>query len=175
MLRYLLLLLLPAAAAAQTPLAWSASRPLTASDFTSRPRPADTHAARTSTTINTGVNCQGGLAQGTAVARFEPNRSWLRDPTHLTPALLRHEQLHFDLTEVYARRLRQQLAALQVPCASLGPRFKAVTQRVFAAWAKAEDNYDRDTNHGLRPGRQAAWEAQTRAELNELSAFGELN
>ncbi len=156
-------------------LAWSAERPLTAADFTSRPRPADTHAARTSSTINTDINCQGDLAQGTAVARFEPNRSWIQDPAHLTPALLRHEQLHFDLTEVYARRLRQQLAALRVPCARLGVRFKAVTQSLFAAWAKAEAEYDRDTNHGLRPDRQAAWETQTRAELNELNAFGELN
>ena len=152
---------------------WSASRPLTVADFKGRPRPNEAHAALTSANINTGARCSGDVFAGTAQASFSPGLSWVRDPARMTPALLRHEQLHFDIAEVYARRLRQQLAALRLPCSQLGTTFDRVSQAAYAAWEQAEDAYDRDTNHGLQPERQAQWEAQVKQQLRELAAFAE--
>lgn len=154
-------------------LRWSASRPLTAADFKGRPRPTEAHAALTSANINTGASCRDNIFNGTARASFDPATSWVRDPARMTPALLRHEQLHFDITEVYARRLRQQLAAMQVPCNKLGSAFDQVTKAAYAAWQQAEDAYDRDTSHGLQHEQQAKWEAQVRQQLTELAAFAE--
>ena len=151
---------------------WSARR-LTVADFKGRPRPAQTHAALTSANINTGAICRGDVFVGTAQASFNPATSWVRDPATMTPALLRHEQLHFDIAEVYARRLRQQLASLHLACSQLGDRFDRVSQAAYAAWEKAEDDYDRDTRHGLDHARQAQWEAQVQQQLLELAAFAE--
>lgn len=152
---------------------WSASRPLKVSDFKGRPRPAQTHAALTSANINTGAICRGDVFMGTAQASFDPTASWVRDPAAMTPALLRHEQLHFDIAEVYARRLRQQLAALRLSCSRLGDRFDHVSQAAYAAWQKAEDDYDLDTRHGLEHARQAQWEAQVRQQLLDLAEYAE--
>ncbi len=152
---------------------WSASRPLRVEDFKGRPRPDQTHAALTSANINTGAVCRDNIFAGTAQASFSPTASWVRDPARMTPALLRHEQLHFDIAEVHARRLRQQLAALHLPCNQLGDRFNRVSQAAYAAWQKAEDDYDRDTRHGLDHEHQAQWEAQVRQQLRDLADFAE--
>ena len=152
---------------------WSASRPLRVADFQGQPRPGQTHAALTSANINTGAICRGNMFSGTAQASFAPTASWVRDPARMTPALLRHEQLHFDLAEVYARRLRQQLATLHLPCDQLGDRFNVISQAAYAAWQKAEDDYDRDTNHGLQHAQQAQWEAQVSQQLLALADFAE--
>jgi hypothetical protein len=154
-------------------LHWSASRPLTLADFKSRPRPGETHAALTSATIVAQVACKGGQFTGHVQAAFDPTASWWREPATATPKLLRHEQLHFDITEVYARRLRQKLAAVRVPCAQLGSAFESLAQGVYAEWEKAEAQYDRDTNHGLKPEPQAQWEAQVQQQLTELAAFAD--
>ncbi|MGI4872376.1 MAG: DUF922 domain-containing protein [Janthinobacterium lividum] len=152
---------------------WSANRPLTVADFQSRPQPNETHAALTSTDIHTGASCHGNAFAGTARASFDPTRSWVREPAAITPKLLRHEQLHFDIAEVYARRLRQQLAGVRTPCNKLGNTFNQLTEAGYAAWQQANDDYDRDTNHGLQAGEQARWEALVRQQLVELAGFAE--
>ncbi len=154
-------------------LHWSASRPLTLADFKSRPRPSEAHAALTSATIVAQVACKGGQFTGHVQAAFDPTASWWREPGTATPRLLRHEQLHFDITEVYARRLRQKLAAVRVPCAQLGSAFETLAQGVYAEWEKAEQQYDRDTNHGLKPEPQARWEAQVQQQLRELAEWAD--
>jgi hypothetical protein len=154
-------------------LHWSASRPLVLADFKGRPRPDETHAALTSATIVAEVACKGGQFTGHVQAAFDPTVSWWREPATATPKLLRHEQLHFDITEVYARRLRQKLAAVRVPCAQLGSAFERLAQGVYAEWEKAEQQYDRDTNHGLLPVPQAQWETQVQQQLAELAAWAD--
>lgn len=165
------------AAVAQTTksgaLHWSASRPLVLADFEGRPRPGESHAALTSATMVAKVACRSNQFSGSVQAAFDPTRSWVRDPATLTPKLLHHEQLHFDITEVYARRLRQKLTSVNIPCAQLGPTFERLSQAVYADWEKAESQYDTDTNHGLKPAQQAQWDAQVQQQLTELAAFAD--
>lgn len=154
-------------------LHWSASRPLGLADFKGRPRPGEAHAALTSATIVAQVACKGGQFTGHVQAAFDPTASWWREPATMTPKLLRHEQLHFDITEVYARRLRQKLAGARIPCAQLGSVFQSLSQDVYADWEKAEEQYDRDTNHGLKPEPQAQWEGKVQQQLAELAEFAD--
>lgn len=157
----------PAAAA----IPWSADRPLALADFQGRPRPGEPLAALTSATVSARAACQGSQFTGSVQAVFDPAASWVREPRKATPALLRHEQLHFDITELYARRLRQQLAQLHPDCAKLGPVFDRVSKAVYAEWDREEARYDRETNHGLNAEKQAAWQAQVQAQLVALASF----
>jgi predicted secreted Zn-dependent protease len=154
-------------------LHWSAKRPLVLADFQGRPRPNEAHAALTSATVVAQVACKSNKFTGSVQAAFDPTRSWVRDPATITAKLLRHEQLHFDIAEVYARRLRQKLTGTQIPCAQLGTMFERLSNGIYADWEKAEDQYDRDTNHGLIPAQQQAWEARVQQQLAELEAFAE--
>ncbi len=154
-------------------IVWSAERPLTVADFQSRPKPYEKHAALTTTNIKAGAACRDFVFSGTVQATFEPGLSWFRDPVNFTPQLLRHEQLHFDLTEVHARLLRQKLLVFQakMDCNQLQPAFDNVTKGIYAAWDKEQNRYDLETNHGLNAVRQDYWEKQTQLKLAQLQAF----
>ena len=155
------------------PIVWSATRPLTVADFQSRPKPYEKLAALTTTEIRAGAACRDFVFTGTVQATFDPGASWFRDPKNFTPALLRHEQMHFDITEVYARIMRQKLLVFQakVNCAKLQPAFNNFTKSVYAEWDREQNRYDLETNHGLNAVRQAYWEKQTQLKLEQLQTF----
>ena len=156
-------------------IAWSATRPLALADFLGHPPYADPLAALSSTDIRAGAACRDYVFSGSVQATFDPNASWLRDPKTATPALLRHEQLHFDLTEVYARMLRQKLVAFQAKanCEKLQPAFDNLTKPMYTIWNREQNRYDAETNHGLNAVRQAYWEKQTQLRLEQLQAFAQ--
>lgn len=155
------------------PIVWSATRPLTLADFQGRPGPSDQLAALTSSDIKAGAACRDFVFTGTVQATFDPKTSWFRNAAKATPVLLRHEQLHFDLTELYARMLRQKLVAFQakVNCNKLQPAFNNLTKVVYTEWDREQNRYDQDTNHGLKADRQEFWEKQTQARLEQLKEF----
>jgi hypothetical protein len=152
-------------------IVWSATRPLTAEDFQARPGPSETLAALTSSNIDAQANCRDFMFAGTVQATFDPATSWIRNPKTVTEKLLRHEQLHFDLSELYARRMRQKLRATTFDCLKLQPTFNRITKLVYDAWERDENRYDQDTNHGLNDAKQAFWENQVKTELEKLKEF----
>lgn len=165
----------PATPPAAAPILWSATRPLTPADFQGRPGPSDRLAALTSADLKADAACRDFVFSGTVRATFDPATSWFRQPKTASAALLRHEQLHFDLTELYARRLRQKLVAFQgrANCAKLQPAFDNLTKPVYQEWDREQNRYDQDTNHGLNAERQAFWEAQTKLKLAQLQEFAQ--
>lgn len=188
----LLLLLLPGWALAQRPaalqppksapgkpatplpaatVAWAGRRPLTVADFQGRPGPSEPHAALTSATIDARGACRDNTFTADVRAVFDPATSWVREPGAITAALLRHEQLHFDIAEIYARRLRLKLAAARPNCVQLQGAFNRLTQSVYAEWEHEEDRYDQETGHGLNTVQQAFWERQTAVRLQQLAAY----
>lgn len=165
----------PTAPAPAGPITWSASRPLTIADFQGRPGPSDRLAALTSAEIKAGAACRDFVFTGTVQATFDPKTSWFRNPTTATANLLRHEQMHFDITEVYARLLRQKLVVFQAKanCNKLQPAFNNLTKGVYAEWSREQNRYDAETNHGLNAAKQDYWEKQTQIKLTQLQAFAE--
>ena len=157
------------------PIVWSASRPLTMADYLARPGVGDRLASSTSSNINANAACRDFVFTGTAQATFDPNTSWFRDAKNASAALMRHEQLHFDITEVYARIMRQKLVAFsaKVNCNKLQPAFNNLTKGVYAEWDREENRYDQESNHGLNAARQEFWEKQTQQKLEALKAFAQ--
>lgn len=162
----------PAPAAAPL-IFWSAERPLTLADFQARAPMGNPLSASTSSNIKADAACKDYVFSSTVQATFEPGTSWVRNPQKASETLLRHEQLHFDLTEVYARMMRQrlQLFAARANCEKLQPAFNNVTKLVYADWDREQNRYDMETNHGLNAVRQATWAKQTAARLDMLKPF----
>jgi hypothetical protein len=161
----------PAKPAAAAPIPWSATRRLTVADFLGRPNTP--LAASTSSDIKANIGCTDFVFNGSAQATFDPNTSWFRDPKHATEALLRHEQLHFDITEIYARKLRQKMVAFKqtADCGKLQPAFNNLTKSVYTEWGREEARYDQQSNHGLNAAQQAAWEQQVQQRLEQLKEY----
>ncbi|TGE28034.1 DUF922 domain-containing protein [Hymenobacter metallicola] len=152
-------------------LGWSANRPLTWDDFQGKPMPTEQLAALTAANIDVQVACKDYVFSSSVKAVFIPQESWTRDKKKATPELLRHEQLHFDITELHARMLRQKISLVKFDCERLNPAFNNLTNAAFAAWKREEFNYDRESNHGLNATKQAFWETQVKQRLALLEKF----
>lgn len=91
-----------------------------------------------------------------------PDDSWLADPEN--QATLEHEQAHFNITEIYARRLRQQLKQV---ARSEDARKKY--QQTMKDLAKVQADFDHDQEG--ETGVTDQWKKKIQSELNERAAF----
>src|SRR5262249_44372894 len=110
----LVVILLSAAALPGNFIYWSAEKKLTGSDFQGRPDPASSMKAMTHSGIAYSWQCANGTLTYEVIARFDRSKSWMR-PGAETKLLL-HEQKHFDITEIYARKMRKAFSEMSNPC-----------------------------------------------------------
>jgi hypothetical protein len=155
--------------AADDAFAWSATRRLEWSDFRGAAPSDGSGGALTAYTLLYGVRCNGARFEASAIAAFLPHRSWVKPAVLADPRLSRqtlaHEQTHFDLTEVYARRLRAHFADLYDPCRTGAAQARDGAERIISAEAAAQRRYDDETRHGLIPERQLQWDLHVAGEL----------
>lgn len=96
--------------------------------------------------------------------------------------VLQHEQIHFALYELGARKLNASAEAIKRELAGDGASQQAVQdhaqQTLNEALGKATTelldrnrDFDEDTSLGYRPDRQSAWLRKVTAELAETQAF----
>jgi len=113
-------------------------------------------------------------------ARFVPEKSW--NALKGNPALLDHEQGHFDLAEIYSLKMQVELAmarnaghSMQVTADSpqaavsqLEKHMKKYFDTMSADTREANIRYDRATEHGLNMRYQAAHRLQQKKQLARL-------
>jgi len=154
---------------------WSATRPLRWTDFRAQPAVGTGGAALTTTTISLRVACSGDLFGFDVAAVFFSGRSWVDRTLFVEPGSdlwgLRHEQTHFDLTEMHARRARQFLSELADPCERSAAQLSELGDRFVNEAQDAQDRYDRETIHGRDGTAQRRWDAEVAQELAALAAF----
>ncbi|SDF82701.1 DUF922 domain-containing protein [Chitinophaga filiformis] len=152
---------------------WSPDRKLSWDDFKGTPAPnRDTNvAARTSCRF--GIRVDTMYASGIHVVvtnEFICQQSSVR-PGRKTPALLAHEQLHFDLCEVYARILRKQLANTALTPANVNRVSTDAFLETYKVYKERQWAYDEETLHGLKPEAQAHWKESIEKELAALDGY----
>jgi hypothetical protein len=148
---------------------WSATRRLMWSDFQGPPPTEGSEGAKTSYTLYSAWKCWGEAFEFRVIAAFRPRQSWvkplvLNDSTQRR-TVLGHEQTHFDLAEVHARRMRQVFGDLARPCSKTDAELRALVQSLAQDEKEEQRRYDAETNHGLLAAEQAAWSLQTRRRL----------
>lgn len=109
-------------------------------------------------------------------AYFDASQSWVVS-SEASPALLHHEQKLFDLTELYARKMRADIAKFMRD-QSGDYKFEALLEKVrliYMKWNnelfKAQQRYNVETNNGKNKEAQELWAKQIDAELEELADF----
>jgi predicted secreted Zn-dependent protease len=95
------------------------------------------------------------------IAAFRPRESWVKAAV-LNDAVLRrstlgHEQTHFDLAEVHARRMRGYFDGLADACRKSDRELTALARRLIEEEKAEQQRYDAETDHGIRSDRQAGW------------------
>jgi hypothetical protein len=163
----------------QDGLIWDGDRPLTPADFKGvAPAAPGQEGARTVYSLFNGAVCTGQKFQYGVIAAVLPAQSWMtpavRASADLTRRTLSHEQTHFNLAEVHARRLRKAFADLKQPCTRTETQLQAISDRVIREEAQEQKRYDEVTNNGRTAATQAQWEKDVAARLGELTAYGRI-
>ena len=148
---------------------WNSNRKLTWNDFQKEADVNDPLHAMASTNIAVSATCRNNVMAYDVKCQFAQNESWTKNKVSVD--LLQHEQLHFDVTELYARQLRQKLSQQKSLCSGDKTKFKAVVNKVFADWQKAQVRYDNESHHGIDDAQQAAWTQTVATQLEALSAY----
>ena len=140
---------------------WSAARRLAWSDFQGSPPSEGSEGAKISYTLYSGWKCKGAVFEFRMIAAFRPRQSWVKavvlNDSMQRRTVLGHEQTHFDLAEVHARRMQRAFGDLARPCARTDAELSALAQRLTQEEKAEQRRYDEETNHGLLADQQAAW------------------
>jgi hypothetical protein len=155
------------------PFEWSATRRLTWSDYLGRPDMMSQASALTVYVMAIEHGCSGEVFSFRVAVMFQPQRSWVK-PALLArggASVLEHEQAHFDLGEVQARRLRRAFKSVKDPCEVPATEFNELASKYIIEDAERQQRYDQETIYGLDRGRQGLWQDDIRKQLKELAAF----
>ena len=155
--------------AADSAFPWSATRRLAWSDFRGRPPGSGPEVAKTAYALFYAWKCRGEAFEFRVIATFRPRQSWVKTialtDTLLRRSALRHEQTHFDLAEVHARRMRRYFDGLSGACRKSDNELTQLAGRLINDEKAEQQRYDAETNHGLRSEEQAAWNAEVARQL----------
>lgn len=96
---------------------------------------------------------------------FYPSKSWYK-PEVCTDVTLLHEQLHFDITELYTRKLRERLAV-----ASYTKNVKEEVRKIYKVTLRQlndfQNKYDSETNYSRNLPVQERWVSEIKAALQQ--------
>jgi len=175
MIKWIALLWLPLCLPVHRPaddtILWSASRRLVWSDFKGRPDNARDDAALTSSGIEFGYsyNERDGFSWHIACL-FDKNKSWVRVKNDY---ILAHEQGHFDVTEIFARKLNRQLKEYRFNRDRVQKEVPALYQSIMKEQQEMENRYDEETDNSRIKNKQAAWLEKIKRDLDASERYAD--
>lgn len=154
-------------------IVWSADRPLHWDDFRATPRGRALTGAVTHSTIKVTpkANQWTGRVAVSVQATFACNKSWVREKARSSEYLLNHEQRHFDIAELYARKLRKALQAERITAGNYKKIKKTIIEPLFQEYVEFDKEYDHTTVHGLNKDQQREWDQRIGAQLEDMGLY----
>lgn len=157
----------------QEKIAWQEDVDLSWEDFKGQPDPNSDFKANT----NTGIIYSWGISKAKdgvsfryqVFNNFYPQLSWV-DPNSKVDHLLKHEQLHFDISELHARKLRKKLA--EIDSDKLGSSAKEFLNNLYAEVDKEraamQKAFDKESKHSIDKEQEAKWQKLVKEELQKF-------
>lgn len=163
----LLIILLGSSANSNDVIYWSSDYRLTWDDFAGEPRfDYESISALTSSGIIHYKGCKDGEITFKVQAYFEKDESWVKEEA-LTDHHLIHEQIHFDITELAARRLRKSLRKRRFKCGE-EVEFENFVSSFIDNWRTEQNAFDLMSRHSLDKEQQKEWFYKVAMELSLL-------
>jgi len=148
---------------------WNDSRPLRKSDFRGstekRPFQAATYSGLK---IENPVNIWTGKTRVIIKSYFNPKFSYFKS-SERDSSVLAHEQLHFDITEIYARKLRKEIVEKCSNQYDLFEKRDAIYKKVELELDLKQDEYDSEVY--AERSLQNKWNLWVERELSLLRDF----
>lgn len=98
-------------------------------------------------------------------AYFKRSASWVRVKEDY---ILRHERLHFDIAELFARKLRKAFSEIDVAPENSKAE---IYDDIFKEYAEIQSLYDKETIHGTEEEINDQWVSKIKAQLKELENY----
>jgi hypothetical protein len=151
------------------------TEPLSWSDFSGKPDPISSFHANTSSGISyywsMKSSSEGHEFLYEVASYFLPDQSWVR-PGKESEHLLAHEQLHFDITELHARKLRKAMEEFDfLETKNIKPALANIYKKVEAERAAMQKKFDLETRHSMDKPAQLKWQKYVQEELLKLKDF----
>ncbi|GAL01853.1 DUF922 domain-containing protein [Nonlabens ulvanivorans] len=145
---------------------------LTWDDFMGTPPVDAHHAASVNSGIAYGYSAKRTRDQVTIEfdvrSEFYPQLSWKKDLLEDDAQLLRHEQLHWNISELHARILKRAFDNYN-PTQNYKVEILGIFKRVESNRQTMQARYDKETNHGLILSKQREWETYISQEFFKTS------
>lgn len=150
---------------------WNSSQLLVWKDFNGRPDKISRNSAMAHTGIKTNFVYDNGVLQATVASYFRKNKSWVKKHFLSSKEGLKHEQGHFDLTEIYARKMRKELQGRSFTLDNFQKDFKKIYDKNVEELDKVQEQYDDETNHHINKEEQVKWNSKIEQDLKDLNDY----
>lgn len=153
-------------------IVWSKDYKLTWEDFQGRPKSSSTAGAITNSGISPNYSYEKGIIRFNIISTFSVKKSWVKFDDKI-PSTLEHEQLHFDITELYVRKFKKLLSEAKFKNNSekIKKLFYSIYDKIDKEKDAYQDLYDQETTNPRDEGKQKEWVEKIAKELEELEEY----
>ena len=175
MYKYLIAILFPICLFQDEPtMSWNHDYRLEWSDFNGKPTEGTSVVAVTASGITFSLSTKKSETRlidynYIIKADFYPEKSWY-SKHRVSNNILNHERLHFDITELFARKFRQRLENTTFNM-SISNQMERLHNAINAELEAMQKKYDAETNHSQNIKKQKEWQAKIIVQLNKLDQY----
>lgn len=147
---------------------WHNDKRLIWDDFLCEPKTGTDAVASTSTSLGIAYQLSNGELKYHITCYFNKEKSWALMKTDY---ILAHEQGHFDITEIFARRLNQALQNYQFNKRTFKRDISQIYQSIVDEKEEYQKTYDAETDHSRNRKIQYDWLEKIDSLLTETAPY----
>lgn len=153
------------------PIVWSKEVRLSWNDFQGSVPKLDSHVALSRVEIQYESNVdKAGKMTMDIKGVFIKELSWVKADKK-SDQILKHEQYHFNLTEVWARKLRKEITLKKWNTKNFEKEFNTLFKKHISQTLKEQLRYDTETDNSRIVAKQTEWERQIDRDLDDLKMY----
>ncbi len=153
----------------QDTIIWSSDYEVAVSDFQAKAKKG--YAGMAVTFIYLYTKEENGEVKFVIEAVFSKSKSSLATNSEYE---LKHERGHFNICEIYARKLRQRILKKDfLKVKNIKKEISEMYNKIMDELKAEQDKYDKQTEHSMNMAQQKKWEDKIQADLKELDEYSD--
>ena len=152
---------------------WKESKQLTWNDFKAKPEAGANFVASTNSGMSFSFSYSEKNGKRTmeykVACNFYPELSWFK-PGQVSEYILKHEQSHFDISELHTRILRKRIEETTFS-KQIKKEIEALYQETERERRKMQNDYDLESNHSKNKEEEYRWRAKVAKELKKYERW----
>ncbi len=147
---------------------WTLNKRLAWDDFMCEPKRGTDAVASTSTSLGIAYQLGDGELKYRITCNFNKEKSW---GLLKTDYILAHEQAHFDITEIFARKLNEALQNYSFNKRTFKKDISQIYQSIVDQKESFQKQYDGETDHSRNRKMQYDWLEKIETLLTETEPY----